>query len=93
MRIKNSLRKLIYKLRISFTNKKIRKKLKVLVAFLINQKIGGQLGFLSRSFFLKIIRSKLWESHLAKKKNNIYKFLCGEPKSKHVLIQKRSEIK
>ena len=69
MRIKSSLRKLIYKLRISFTNKKIRKNLKVLVAFLINQKIGGQLGFLPRSFFLKIIRSKLWESHLAKKIN------------------------
>ena len=60
MRIKNSLRKLIYKLRISFTNKKIRKKLKILVAFLINQKIGGQLGFLPRSFFsnqsIKIMR-------------------------------------
>ena len=53
MRIKNSLRKLIYKLRISFTNKKIRKKLKVLVAFLINQKIGGQLGFLPAIFFSK----------------------------------------
>ena len=66
---KNSLRKLIYELRKSFTNKNIRKKLKILVAFLINQKIGGQLGFLPRSFFLKIIRSKLWESHLAKKKN------------------------
>ena len=70
---KSSLRKLIYKLRKSFTNKKIRKKLKVLVAFLINQKIGGQLGFVPRSFFLKIIRSKLWESHWAKKKK-IYKF-------------------
>ena len=53
MRIKSSLRKLIYKLRISFTNKKISKKLKVLVAFLINQKIGGQLGFLPHSFFSK----------------------------------------
>ena len=63
---KSSLRKLICKLRISFTNKNIRKKLKVLVAFLTNQKIGGQLGFLPR-FFLKIIPSKLWESHLAKK--------------------------
>ena len=41
MRIKNSLRKLVYKLRISFTNKKIRKKLKVLVAFFINQKLEG----------------------------------------------------
>ena len=51
MRIKNSSRKLVYKLRISFNNKKIRKKLKVLVAFFINQKIGGQLGFLPRSFF------------------------------------------
>ena len=58
-RIKSSLRKLIYKLRISFINKKIHKKLEVLVAFLINQKIGGQLGFIPRSFFLKIIRSKL----------------------------------
>ena len=57
--MKSSLRKLIYKLCISFTNEKIRKKLKVLVAVLINQKIGGQLGFLPRSFFLKIIRSKL----------------------------------
>ena len=37
---------------ISFINEKIRKKLKVLVAFLINQKIGGQLGFLPRCFFL-----------------------------------------
>ena len=53
MRIKNSLRKLIYKLRISFTNKKIRKKIKVLVPFLINQKIGGQLGFLAALFFSK----------------------------------------
>ena len=56
MRIKSSLRKLIYKLRISFTNKMIRKKrfLKVLVAFLINQKTGGQIGFLylSRSRLL-----------------------------------------
>ena len=69
---KSSLRRLIYKLRISFTNKNIRKKFKVLVAFLSSQKIGGQLGFLPRSFFLKIVRSKLWESHLAKKK--IYKF-------------------
>ena len=38
---KSSLRKLIYKLRISFTYKKIRKKLKVLVAFLINRKSEG----------------------------------------------------
>ena len=53
MRIKNCLRKLVYQLRISFTNKKIRKKLKVLVVFFINQKIGGQLGFLPRSFFSK----------------------------------------
>ena len=54
-----------------FTNEKVCKKLKVLVAFLSNQKIGGQLGLLHRSFFLKIfktmIRLKLWESHLAKK--------------------------
>ena len=53
---RSSLWKLICKLRISFTNKNIHKKLKVLVAFLSNQKIGGQLGLLPRSFFLKIIR-------------------------------------
>ena len=29
------------------------KKFKVLVAFLSNQKVGGQLGFLPRSFFSK----------------------------------------
>ena len=38
-------------LRISFTNKNIRKKLILLVDFLINQKIGGQLGLLPHSFF------------------------------------------
>ena len=38
---KSSLRNLIRKLRIYFTNENIRKKLKVLVAFLSNQKIGG----------------------------------------------------
>ena len=63
------LRKLIRKLRIFFINENVRKKLKVLVAFLSNQKIGGQLGLLSRSFFLKIFQLKLWESHLAKKTN------------------------
>ena len=44
----------------SFTNKKISKKLKVLVAFLINQKIGGQLGrpplFFSQNHSIKIMR-------------------------------------
>ena len=59
MRIKKFLRKLIYKLRIYFTNKKIPKKLKALVAFLFNQKIGGQLGFLSALFFSKPFDSKL----------------------------------
>ena len=56
---RSSLRKLIRKLRIFFTNENVRKKLKVIVAFLSNQKIGGQLGFLPRSFFLKIFRLKL----------------------------------
>ena len=46
------------------------KKIKSFVAFLSNQKIAGQLGFLPLSFFLKIFRLKLWESHLAKKKTN-----------------------
>ena len=89
---KSSLRKLIYKLCKSFTNKNIRKKLKVLVAFFSNQKIGGYLGFLSRFFFLNIIRSKLWESHLAKKKISFQLFLCGEAKSKHALIQKVQKL-
>ena len=38
---RSSLRKLIYRLRIYFINKNIRKKLKVLVAFLSNQKTEG----------------------------------------------------
>ena len=45
-------------LRISFINKNIRKKLKVLVAFLSGQIIGGQLGLLPHSIFLKS-RSKV----------------------------------
>ena len=44
---------LIYKLRISFTNKNIRKILKVLVAFLSNQKIGGHLVSSPAPFFSK----------------------------------------
>ena len=35
------------------------KKLKVLVAFLSNEKIGRQLGFLPLFFFLKVFRLKL----------------------------------
>ena len=57
---KSSLRKLILKLRISFTNKNVCKKLNVRVAFLSNQKPGGGgLGLLHRSFFPEIILSKL----------------------------------
>ena len=56
---RSSLRKLIRKLRIFFTYENVCKKLKVIVAFLSNQKIRGQLGILSRSFFLKIFRLKL----------------------------------
>ena len=54
---KSSLRKLTRKLSISFTNKNVRKKLKVLVVFLSNQNIGGRatrspspLLFFSKSF-------------------------------------------
>ena len=36
-----------------FTYENVRKKLEVIVAFLSNQKIGGQLGLLSRSFVSK----------------------------------------
>ena len=43
-------------LRISLTNENVCKKLKVVVAFLSNQKIGGQLGLLLRFFFFKISR-------------------------------------
>jgi len=92
---RSSLSKLTRKLRIYFTNKNVRKKLKVLVAFLSNQNMGEQLGLLPCSFFLKVIWSKLWENHLTNKKINMqisFKlFLRGEPKSKHALIQKRSE--
>ena len=66
---RSSLRKLICKLHLFFTNENVRKKLKVLVAFLSNQKIGGQLDLFSHPFFIKIVRSKLWESHLAEKIN------------------------
>ena len=66
---RSSLRKLIRKLRIFFTYENVRKKLKVIVAFLSNQKIGGQLGLLPRTFFLKIFRLKLWKSHLPSKIN------------------------
>ena len=38
---RSSLRKLIRKLRIFFTNKNVREKLKVLVTFLSNQKLEG----------------------------------------------------
>ena len=48
---RSSLRKLIRKLRIFFTYENVCKKLKVLIAFLINQKIRGQLDLLPRSFF------------------------------------------
>ena len=65
---KSSLRKLIYKLRMSFINKNIRKKLKVLVAFLSNQKIEGQLDFLPRFFFLKFIRIKTMRKPFSQKK-------------------------
>ena len=53
---------------ISFTNKKIRKKLKVLGAFLINQKIGGQLGFLPRSFFYQNHSMKIMRKPFSRKK-------------------------
>ena len=52
---RSSLSKLTRKLRIYFTNKNVRKKLKVLVAFLSNQNMGEQLGLLPCSFFLKVI--------------------------------------
>ena len=63
---RSTLRKLIRKLRIFSTNKNVHIKLKVLVAFLSNQKIGRQLGLLPHPFFLKIFRSKLRENYLAK---------------------------
>ena len=56
---RSSLRKLVRKLRIVFTNENARKKLKFLIAFLSNQKDGRQLGLLPRSFFVKISRLKL----------------------------------
>ena len=58
-------------LRIFFTNKKIREKLKFIVAFLCNRKIAWQLGLLPHPVFLKIVWSKLRESHLDKKAINM----------------------
>jgi len=48
---RNSLHKLTRKLQISFTNKNIRKKSKVLVAFLSNQNIGWQQGHPTKNLF------------------------------------------
>ena len=50
---RSSLRMLIRKLCIFFTYKNVRKKLKVLVAFLSKQKNRRQLGLLTHWFFSK----------------------------------------
>ena len=47
---RSSLRKLICKLCIFFTNKNVRSKLKILVAFLSNRRIEGQLDLVSHPF-------------------------------------------
>jgi len=52
-----------------FTNKNVRKKLKVPVAFLISEKLEGNWASSSTPFFLKIGWSKLRESDLATQKN------------------------
>ena len=56
-----------------FTNKKIRKNLKVLAAFLINQKIRGQLGFLPGSFFYQNHSIKTMRKPFSQKKKKICK--------------------
>ena len=57
-----------------FTNKNVRKKLKVLVAFLSNQKIGGQLGLLPRSFFSQNRPIKTMRKPFSQKNKLICKF-------------------
>ena len=71
----SSLNKLIRKLRISSTNKNVLKKLKVLVAFLSNQRLEGNQASSFAPFFLKIIRSELWENLLANKINTQISFI------------------
>ena len=68
------LHKLICKLRISFTNKNIRKELKVLVSFISNQKPGGQLGLLPRSFFSQNRSIKTMRKPFSQKKICKFRF-------------------
>ena len=84
MRIKNTLRKLIYELRISFTNKKFRKKLKVLVAFLINQKTGGHLGFLPALFFSQNHSIKIMRKPFSQKNRNKYANSSAESQNQNM---------
>ena len=56
---RSSLHKPTCKLRISFTNKNVLKKLKVLVAFLNSQKLEGNQASSLSPFFLKIVRLEL----------------------------------
>ena len=81
---RSSLRKLIRKLRIFFTYENIRKKLKVIVAFLSNQKIGGQLGLLSRSFFQNLPIKTMKKPFCPKKLICEFRFnyLCVESQDK-----------
>ena len=78
------LRKLIRKLHISFTNENVRKKLKVLVAFLSTQKIGGQLRLLPLLFS---------HNHLIKTMGNPFSQINKYANFALIIHLRRAEIK
>ena len=84
---RSSLRKLIRKLRIFLTYENVRKSLKVIVAFISNQKIGGQLGLLPRCFFSQNLPIKTMKKPFSQKQL-IYKFrfnyLCAESQDQNM---------
>ena len=84
---RSSLRKLIRKLRIFFTNENVCKKSKALVAFLSNQKIGGQLGLLPHSFFSQNLPINLQLINM----QILFDYLCAESQDQNIaLIPKTS---
>ena len=88
---RSSLRRLIRKLRIFFTNENVRKKLKVLVPFLSNQKAGGQLGLLSRSFSSQNLWIKTMRKPFSQKKlicKFLFNYLRAESQNQNMHLLK-----
>ena len=71
-----------------FTNENVRKKLKVLVAYLSKQKIGGQLGLLPRYFFGQNLPIKTMRKPFSKKQNILcefrFNYLCAESQNQNI---------